>query len=68
MGTWPCGWSKAVVLPWQWKQWSLWAAVLQLLCPGWTVLGFVLGMLIFSPTFYCAKGNPHNPERKLLHK
>lgn len=33
VGTGPCGWSKgkAVVLPWQWEQWSLWAAQLLVL-------------------------------------
>lgn len=37
--------------------------------PGWTVLGVVLGVLLFfSPTFCCSKGNPQNPEGKLLCK
>lgn len=53
-----------MVLSWQWKQWSLWAAVLLVLDSPW----FVLGLLIFSPAFCCAKGNQHNPEGKLLHK
>lgn len=63
-GIWPCGWNEVVVLLCQWKQWSLWAAP----HPGWTVLGVVLGVLIFSPTFCCTRGNPHNLERKLLGK
>lgn len=36
--------------------------------PGWAVLRVVSGVLILSPTFCCAKGNPHNPEGKLLRK
>lgn len=52
---------------WSTKQWSLWTAVLQLLVLDGQSWGLFGGVLIFSPTFCCTKGNPHNPEGKLLY-